>query len=114
VDKALEAELRSLDPALGWSVKNQARMHIPNGDAAYISTIDAVRNWPEAATAVAVRRTGSDDCAIAAPFGLDDLFALVVRPTPRFRGVKFSLHLDRVRKKRWLAVWPGLRIVAGD
>jgi hypothetical protein len=29
VDKALEAELRSLDTALDWSVRNQARMHIP-------------------------------------------------------------------------------------
>jgi uncharacterized protein len=51
-------------------------------------------------------------CEIAAPFGLDDLFALVVRPTPRFTGMKRGIYQDRVRPKARLAVWPHLRTEA--
>ena len=107
-DAALEARLRAVDPALDWSVRNQARMHWRNGDAAYASCADALRHWPETATAVAVRRTGRDGCDIAAPFGLGDLFALVVRPTPGFRA---QVYRDRIAHKRWAERWPRLRIL---
>jgi hypothetical protein len=109
-DIALEAILRALDPSLDWSVRNQARMHARNNDPPYASATDAMRRWPETATAVAVRRIGPADCEIAAPFGLDDLFALAVRPTPRFGGVKHSAYLARVEAKGWSATWPQLRI----
>jgi hypothetical protein len=32
-DKEVEAALRALDPSVDWSVKNQAWMHLRNGDA---------------------------------------------------------------------------------
>jgi hypothetical protein len=110
-DAAVEARLRALDPGLDWSVRNQARMHERNGDAAYASCVDAMRHWPETATAVAVRRTGEAACDIAAPFGLDDLFGLVVRPTP---GIMRQVYLDRVAKKRWAERWPRLRIFRSE
>jgi uncharacterized protein len=109
-DKRLEDTLGAIDPTLNWSVKNQARMHARNGDAPYICSVDAMWHWPETATAVAARRTGQADCDIAAPFGLHDLFALVVKPTPRFMGPKHGVYLDRVRAKRWSSSWPRLRI----
>jgi len=34
---------------------------------------------------------GSDGCDIAAPFGLDDLLNLVLRPTSRFRFKKRAI-----------------------
>ena len=111
-DRRVESALRRLDPALDWSVKNQARMHRRNGDPAYTSTVNAMRHWPETATAVAARLTPSGQCEIAAPFGLDDLFSLVLRPTPRFAGEKYGLYLDRVRTKQWLTTWPLLRMQA--
>jgi len=80
-DRQIEAALRTMDPSVEWSVKNQARMHVRNGDAPYASATDAMRYWPETATAVAVRRNDRDHCEIAAPLGLDDLFGLIVRPT---------------------------------
>ena len=109
-DKALEAALRGLEPGVNWSVKNQARMHLRNGDAPYASAVDAMRYWPETATAVAVRRTAQDSCEIAAPFGLDDLFRLVLRPTPGFAGERHGAFLARVQAKGWLAAWPKLRM----
>lgn len=109
-DRRLEAFLRASEPSMKWSVKNQARMHSRNGDARYISAVEAMRYWPETATAVAARQTAGGTYEIAAPFGLDDLFAQVLRPTPGFAGEKYQQYLDRVRVKKWLEIWPLLRM----
>jgi hypothetical protein len=108
-DRMLEAKLQALDPAIDWSVKNQARMHLRNADAPYESATHAMLGWPETATAVAVRRTAQASLEIAAPFGLDDLFALVLRPTPRFAGDKHDIYLSRIAARQWLTKWPRLR-----
>ena len=48
----------------------------------YRSSADAIATFPTTATAVGVRRIhGEFECC--APFGLDDLFGLVVRPNKR-------------------------------
>ena len=111
VDGELEATLRRWDETLDWSVKNQARMHLRNGDRPYTSATDAMRHWPETATAVAVRLGADDRIEVAAPFGLDDLFDLIVRPTARFQGEKRQAYLDRLRAKNWLTIWPDLTIL---
>ncbi|WP_149538015.1 nucleotidyltransferase family protein [Siccirubricoccus phaeus] len=109
-DAAAEAALRTLDPALDWSVRNQARMHLRNGDAPYASVAEAMRHWPETATAVAARRQG-EACEILAPYGLEDLFALLLRPTPGFAdGPKHAIFRQRVADKGWLARWPLLQL----
>ena len=113
-DTDLEAALRDRDGTLAWSVKNQARMHARNGDAPYRSAKDAMRYWPETATAVGVRLDTRGRVEVAAPFGLDDLFGLVVRPPPRFLGGKHAVYLDRVRSKNWERDWPGLRVNSGS
>jgi hypothetical protein len=51
VGTALETLLRGLDPTVMWSVKNQARMDVQNGDGPHLSATDAMRYWPETATA---------------------------------------------------------------
>jgi len=108
-DRQIEAALRAVDPSVEWSVKNQARMHVRNGDAPYASATDAMRYWSETATAVAVRRSDQDRCEIAAPLGLDDLFDLILRPAPRFVGDKRQIFNNRIRVKGWLETWPLLR-----
>lgn len=105
-DQKFEDRLQALEPSITWSVKNQARMHSRNGDAPYTSATDAMRYWPETATAVAARRIGSDRCDIAAPFGLDDLLNLVLRPTSRFCSEKRAIYEDRIRSKGWVSSWP--------
>jgi len=109
-DREIQATLKALDASFDWSVKNQARMHGRNGDAPYASAVAAMRCWPETATAVAVRQNERGACEIAAPFGLDDLFGLVLRPTPRFAGDKHPVYLERVAAKSWLQRWPRLRL----
>jgi hypothetical protein len=109
-DERLEAALTVMDSGVDWSVKNQARMHLRNGDAPYHSVLDAMRFWPETATAIAVRRTEKGGFEIAAPFGLDDLFGLILKPTPGFVSGKQGIFQDRVREKAWLSRWPKIRL----
>lgn len=108
-DRHHEAVLQSVEPSIAWSVKNQARMHVRNADQPYTSATDAMRYWPETATAVAARRVGIDGCEIAAPIGLGDLFGLIVRPTPRFAEDKKAIYANRLKSKGWLDSWSMLR-----
>lgn len=112
VDARIEQALRGADGAIDWSVKNQARMHTGNGDGPYASAPDAMRYWPETATAVGVRLDASGELVIAAPFGLDDLFDGVIRPTPAFTEHKRTLFDARWQGKRWLNEWPLLRLAS--
>lgn len=109
-DVALEMVLHGRGATLKWSVKNQARMHGRNGDLPYRSATDAMRYWPETATAVGVRLGDGGHIEVAAPFGLHDLFALLVRPTPRFTTDKCAVVEERIRTKNWMAAWPRLRM----
>lgn len=112
-DKAIEQDLAAREPGFDWSVKNQARMHVRNGDAPYGSTENALRHWTETATAVAVRRTADDRCQILAPFGLDDLFELRLSPPPGCTPAKRNAFRRRVKAKRWLERYPKLEIIDG-
>ena len=111
LDRLYEARLAAIEPSVVWSVKNQARMHIRNADRPYASAVDAMRHWPETATAVAARRHGDASCEVAAPLGLDDLFGLVLRPTANFVDRKRSIYDERLRSKKWAERWPFLRDV---
>ncbi|MFV3306558.1 nucleotidyltransferase family protein [Pseudomonas sp. NY15181] len=107
-DEAWEHRLRAACPGVPWSVRNQARMHLRNGDAPYRDCADAMRHWPEVCTAVAVRLSG-DQLELLAPLGVDDLLNLRVRPTERFRS-KPDIYHERQSAKNWLQRWPRLRI----
>jgi hypothetical protein len=108
VDRKHEEQLRTAEPSICWSVKNQARMHLRNGDSSYHSAVDAMRYWPETATAVAARRLTPHGFEFAAPLGLEDLFNLILRPTERFVFAKRSIYEQRIREKDWLHSWPRL------
>ncbi|MXQ12662.1 hypothetical protein GR328_14585 [Microvirga makkahensis] len=107
-DQALGDALQAVCPDVKWSVKNQARMHIGNDDQPYTDTEDALRHWPECCTAIAAR-CADRTIALLAPFGLDDLLSMVVRPTPSCAS-KMGVYRGRVDGKRWQRRWPMLRI----
>ena len=110
-EAAAEAELARLAPGLPWSVKNQARMHVKNGDPKYKSSIDAMRHWLETPTAVAVRLHGDGRLELAAPFGLEDLLAMRIAPTPHAREFRPQAYRDRLAAKDWAERWPQAEIV---
>jgi len=108
-DAGIEAALCAAAPDLPWSVRNQARMHERNGHHPYRDVADALAHWPETATAIAAR-LGPKDVEILAPFGVEDVLAMILRPTPAFR-TKPEVLLARLEAKGWLARWPKLRVI---
>jgi hypothetical protein len=94
-----------------WSVKNQARMaEVDHFSEGYKSTTDAISHWPETATAIGVKIDKNDKIEIVAPYGTDDLMALIIRMTPDFPGGR-DYFLKRIEKKEWPVKWPKLKIV---
>ena len=106
-DQAIEAHLREMMPGAPWEVRNQARMHAQNNDPPYLSTEDAMRHWPDTATAIAARHDNGQ-IEMIAPFGVDDLLRLVVRPTPAF-SAKPAQYCKRLSTKNWAERWPQLK-----
>lgn len=108
-EKLIEEKLESLIPGLPWSVKNQARMHIKNGDPEYTDSVDALSHWLETATCVAVKLDKKDNVILAAPHGIDDLVQLKVVLTPRSAHRK-EIYEQRMKDKNWSKRWPKLTI----
>ena len=108
-DARIEAALSMAAPDLPWSVRNQARMHERNGHRPYRDVADALTHWPETATAIAAR-LGPQGVEILAPFGVEDVLEMIIRPTPAFR-TKPEIPLARLEAKGWLTRWPRLRVV---
>lgn len=110
-DKRIEAELKAQLPrSIKISVKNQARMHTVNGEPKRSSLEDAIANWPEKATATAIRIDDSDgNILVIAPYGFDDVLNLVVQPTP-YHAANPTAFNRRLAEKDWKKNWPELEI----
>lgn len=109
-DQIYAARLSAMEPSLNWSVKNQARMHIRNGHEPYADVADAMKRWPETATAVGITLTDKGEIEVLAPHGLTDLFELVVRQSPCCADR--DIFMQRVYGKKWLEKWSKLKVVA--
>jgi hypothetical protein len=94
-------------------IKNQARVHLWYKDhfgyeiQPYSSIEEAIKTWPTTATSIGIRLE-NDQVHIYAPFGLDDLFNLLVRPN-RVQ-ITEDIYLSKVNK--WTKYWPKLKIIA--
>ncbi|GAA2688256.1 hypothetical protein Apa02nite_034930 [Actinoplanes palleronii] len=109
-DTRAEARAMAILPGVPWEIRNQARMHVRNGDEPYTSTLDAISRWPETATCIAVTLRG-DSVHLVACHGIGDLVGMVVRPSPTFgNSVGRATVRARVEAKGWLTRWPGLRL----
>lgn len=109
-ERAIEARLHRAMPGQPWSAKNQARMHLRNGDRPYTGTIDAMRHWLETPTCVAIRLDAKDQLELAAPYGIDDLLGMILRPTPAARR-RQQAYRERIASKQWLQNWPKSRVI---
>ncbi|WP_231933564.1 nucleotidyltransferase family protein [Micromonospora coxensis] len=109
-DERAEARARKALPGVPWEIRNQARMHLRNGDEPYTSALDAMSRWPETATCVAVTLRG-DSVRLMSCHGLADLVGMVVRPSPAFADAAGRAKVRRrVEAKGWQDRWPGLRL----
>lgn len=111
-EKLLESRLKEVAPTEPWSVKNQARMHLKNGEAPYSSTIDAVSRFPETATSIALTINENEELILAAPWGIHDLLSLHIKPTPPFKekDTLASIYERRVQEKDWTNKWPKVKV----
>ncbi|WP_428242760.1 nucleotidyltransferase family protein [Gynuella sp.] len=103
-DRDYERQLQQMT-GLPWSVKNQARMHLRNGDPPYHSCTDAMTYWVECETAVVARLSG-DEVEIVAPFGVEALFQKTI--TLNAKRPKPDAFQQRIEQKNWLRNWPEL------
>jgi uncharacterized protein len=78
----LEVALQNDRPGINWQIRNQARMHIPNGHPPYRDAEHAMAHWPEIPTCVDVRIEGGDSLKVAAPYGIEENWSLRVTPNP--------------------------------
>jgi hypothetical protein len=116
-ETAREERLRDLFRHLPvrLDVKNEARVHLwyqakfGYPIAPYSSTAAAIATFPTTATALGVRRrAGKFECC--APFGLDDLFGLVVRPNK----TQITSTIYEAKVERWRSIWPRLTFMPWD
>lgn len=109
IEKQYEQQLQEKTGSTVWSVKNQARMHIRNGDQPYTSIEDAMSHWPETVTAVGIRLEEDNRITYVSPYGIDDIFEFRIRRSPKFEDE--SVYQSRVAKKNWRKIWPKLEIL---
>jgi hypothetical protein len=112
-EAANEARIRCLFADLGVAidVKNEARVHLwypakfGYSIAPYRSAEEAIATFPTTSTAVGVRPYGPllDICA---PFGLDDLLGMIVRPNK----TQITRAIYEGKVARWRLYWPDLKI----
>lgn len=107
-EASIEQTLVSLLPNVNWQVKNQAVMHLRNGDMPYSNSTDAMAYWPEKETAVGIRIGDDGELETSAPFGEENLFLGAITHNPKREK---SVFLNRIESKGWLKTWPQLKVV---
>lgn len=104
--------LKAACPAYSWEVKNQVYMHGHNPETApYMSTRDAIRKYPETATAVALRLV-DNKLELFALYGLEVISRFEIHPTPHFKASskRMRVYQERMAKKDWRQKWPQIQI----
>lgn len=94
-------------------VRNQARVHLWFQDRfgepyeALGSTDEALGRFVAPTFAVGVRLEADDAISVAAPFGLEDVFAMTIRPNPNRPLAKgWAKTIDNARAR-----WPELTVI---
>ena len=113
-EAAVEASVLALAGARGArvDVTNEARVHtwyerrFGRPLAPYRSTEHAIATWPTTATSVGVR-SDEGGLVVCAPFGLADLFAMVVRANTTL----IDREVYEAKVRRWEQLWPELTIL---
>lgn len=102
------SERVSKETGFRWEIVNQAYAYMWHNRPPYKNTIEALGEWMETPTCVAVGLNDDDSLSLFAPHGIDDLVSLKVRPSPN----NFDKEAYRTRqlKKKWKEKWPKLEI----
>jgi hypothetical protein len=112
-DAAIQRVREAIGPCeIEFDIKNQARVHLwyqerfGYGIKPYGSVESGINAWPAMASSIGVRLE-NDQWKVYAPFGLNDLFGMVVRAN---KGqVTEEIYLQKSRK--WSSKWPLLTVM---
>lgn len=130
-DLSAEAEERYIltarsilgDLGVNIDIKNEARVHLwyknhfGNAIRPYRTIEDAISSWPTTATSIGVRYEENGNLTVYAPFGLSDLFSMIVRPNKtqveyfltRDQSTSRGVYLEKAQK--WAKAWPRLVVI---
>jgi hypothetical protein len=114
-DRRVTDDLVRRLPDVPWEAKNQAAVHtwyearFGSAVEPLTSLEDSVATWPETATCVAVRLLPGGELQVIAPYGLSDLFGMVLRRNPRRASIE--LFRQRAADKHLTDRWPRVRMV---
>jgi hypothetical protein len=109
VEDRIAQALRRL--AVRVDVTNEARVHLWYSERfgrpipPYRSVEEAIGTWPTTASSIGVRYEAGR-FVVCAPFGLSDLFEMIVRPNRAL--VDRTVYESKA--ERWRAIWPRLSI----
>jgi len=104
-------------------IKNEARVHLWYKNhfgyaiRAYSSIEDAIGSWPTTATSIGVRLEENGSLTVFAPFGLSDLFSMIVRPNKKqveyflTRDQSTSREVYNRKSEKWARAWPRLVVL---
>lgn len=111
--EAEDAEIRRVTCAAPLQIRNQARVHLwyeqrfgvpypplPDADTAML-------RYPITVQAIGVRLEDDGHFDIATPFGVDDLFGMVLRPNPAWPH-RPTLAAKAARARQ---IWPEVRVI---
>ncbi len=116
-ESAVEECLCRRLPDVPWQARDQALVHTWYERVfgfrvePLTSLTDAVATWPETCTSVAVSLSATDVLSVIAPYGLDDVFGLILRRNPR--RVTVEIFRRRLAEKRITERWPEVTVDSG-
>lgn len=108
--KEIQNKLKYL--SLECDIKNQKRVPIWYNEKyeanrkEYTSTEDAISKWTTTVTAIGVRLE-NNQLIVCAPYGLNDLFSLIIRPVQ----VEVPKDIYEEKCKKWKSKWPKLEVL---
>ena len=108
--KDLTKRLECIDVC--FDIKNQSRVHMWYNEKygidrkPYNSVEDAIASWGATITCVGVRLENGK-LKVCCPYGLNDIFSMIVRPVKR----EFKKEFYEERAKRWKDKWEKLTIL---
>jgi len=109
-DEDLSEKLKN-ETGVNWEIVNEAYAYKWNNSPQYQSVEDALSQWPETVTGIGVRLKNGN-LELIAPYGIDDLVNLIVRPSPKFNDI--DKVKERIKNKKWLEKWPRLKVTFDD
>src|SRR5688572_1480625 len=117
-ETAIESRVRAALPGYPAPIEvcNQARVHLwfeKHFGIAYTplsSADEAITRYASTTHAVGVRLTRDDRFDVFAPFGLDDIFDMIVRPN--YALANKATHEKKAARAR--ATWPEARVIPWD